>query len=52
VLAIDGRLEDGSVPPPGATPAFELSVATALDDGAMPITRTVTWSADCTGAAD
>jgi hypothetical protein len=51
VLAIDGRLEDGSVPPPGATPAFELSVVTSLEDGAMPTTRTIDWSADCTAEA-
>jgi len=53
VLAIEGRLEDGSGPAPGATPAFELSVVTTLAGDAMPTTRTVRWGSDCTtGAAD
>jgi hypothetical protein len=48
VIAIAGRLEDGSLPEPGATSPFDLNVATALAEGSTPsTTRTIRWSYDC-----
>ncbi|HEY8514878.1 MAG TPA: hypothetical protein VIS07_05125 [Candidatus Binatia bacterium] len=48
VIAIAGRLEDGSTPQPGSTPAFDLSVATALaDTSTRPTTRVLQWSSSC-----
>lgn len=52
VLAISGRLEDGSLPVPGATPPFDLSVATTVPDGSGPgVTRRVAFGSDCAASA-
>lgn len=51
VVAIAGRLEDGSLPRAGSTPAFDFSVATVLtDSNAKPTTRTIRWSSECSSS--
>jgi hypothetical protein len=49
VLAIRGVLEDGTMPPAGATPRFDLHIATALaDDSDDSVSQTIIrWSNAC-----
>jgi hypothetical protein len=47
VIAIAGRLENGELPRAGWTPAFDLSIATAIDAVTPATTRTIEWSGSC-----
>jgi hypothetical protein len=53
VIAIHGVVENQGPPPPGATPAFDLHITTALADGTTGVltNRTITWSNECAPSA-
>lgn len=47
IVAIHGRLRDGSVPPSGMTPRFHLGIRTALDLIGPPASRLIAWTRGC-----
>jgi hypothetical protein len=50
VLAISGRMRDGTRPAPGKTPAFALDVITAIEADGPVSTRTINWG-DCSSSS-
>jgi len=47
IVAIHGRLRNGSLPPAGLTPRFHLGIRTALDLVGPPASRLIQWTRGC-----